>query len=413
MQTHAEKLPFQDAFIVADSELCYLDGNSLGRLPKVASERVQQVLLDGWGEQLIAGWNNDWIDLPKRLGSKLATVLGCLANEVTIADSTSVNLFKLATAALRFQLQNPGRTKVLAEATNFPSDLYILNSAIESSGGTAELEIVGTEDQLVVETEAILDRIDGSTALVCLSHVAYKSGQLLDMITISKAARAAGALILWDLSHSVGAVPIELCKAGVDLAVGCTYKYLCGGPGAPAFAYCRKDLQCKLQNPIAGWFSHNAPFNFEVQYHPSESMDRFLTGTPPILSLSAIEAGIDLVNKAGSEQLRQRSIALSEQLLGALEPKMKSLGFELRSPRHPQKRGSHISIGHHEARRITENLIQRHNVIPDFRSPDNIRLGIAPLYTTESEVDRAADAILQTVELKEYERVAMPNSVVT
>lgn len=397
-------------FVIDDSELCYLDGNSLGRLPRAAAERVMEVVHEGWGKQLIGGWNADWISFPHRIGEKLARLMGCHSNEVIVADSTSVNLFKLATAALRYQKD---RRTVLTDAANFPSDFYILDSAIRASGIPMQRQVVGTAEQVEIGTDAIVSQINSDTALVCLSLVAFKSGQLHDLEAITSAAHEAGALVLWDLSHGVGAVPFDLGAAGVDLAVGCTYKYLCGGPGAPAFLYCRSDLQPLLDNPIEGWFSHRSPFTFESEYSPASGAEKFLTGTPPILSLAAIEAGVDLVLEAGIDTLRARSVQLTERLVDQVMTELVPLGFQLRSPTDPNRRGSHVSLSHPEARRITENLIQRHRVVPDFRTPDNIRMGIAPLYTTEQEIDRAVSALKCTVRDREFEAVVLPNSQVT
>lgn len=401
---------YRDQFIIKDEELCYLDGNSLGRLPKAAFHRVQDVLVEGWATQLIRGWNDDWIDLPQRLGNKLAKLLNASDGEVVVADSTSVNLFKLATAALRMQ---PERSVVLTDAANFPSDHYILESAIQAAGSDQRLRVVGQPEAIEISTDEVISEMDESTALVSLSHVAYKSGHIADMRAITEAAHRVGALVLWDLSHSVGSVPIDLSVCNADLAVGCTYKYLCGGPGSPAFLFCRKDLQPQLSNPIAGWFSHETPFTFDPTYVPASTIDRFLVGTPPVLSMAAIEAGLDLVLEAGMDHLRERSTQLVGKFLFCLAPELERLGFELRSPSDAGRRGSHITLGHAEARRITENLIQRHKVIPDFRTPDNLRLGIAPLYTTESEVEVAAAAIIQTVAKAEYESIVLSDAPVT
>lgn len=411
MQGSGMEIGQRPQFVIDDPELCYLDGNSLGRLPKAAAERVMEVVNDGWGKQLIGGWNADWITLPQRVGGKLARLMGCQAKEVIVADSTSVNLFKLATAALRYQKD---RSVVLTDAANFPSDFYILDSAIRASGMPMRRQVVGTAEQVEIGTEQIVSQINADTALVCLSLVAFKSGQLHELETITSAAHSAGALVLWDLSHAVGAVPMDLGAAGVDLAVGCTYKYLCGGPGAPAFLYCRSELQPVLENPIEGWFSHHSPFTFESDYTPAAGVEKFLTGTPPVLSLAAIEAGVDLVLEAGIETLRRRSVELSEKLLAAVAKELVPLGFQLRSPTDSRRRGSHVSLAHPEARRITENLIRRHRVVPDFRTPDNIRLGIAPLYTTEWEVEQAVNALKCTVRDGEFESIVFsPKSQVT
>jgi kynureninase len=399
-----------DRFLIADANEIYLDGNSLGRLPLAAQRRLETLVRESWGTDLISGWNRDWIGLPRRIGDKIGALVGARDGECVVADSTSVNLFKLATAAVRLQ---SGRSKIITDATNFPSDLYILQSAASAAGGERVVEVVGRPDQTEVDTEALISRIDSQTALVSLSHVTFRSGSLYPMREINDAAHDVGALVLWDLSHSVGAVPIELNASGSDLAVGCTYKYLCGGPGAPAFLYVREDLQTSLTNPIAGWFSHQSPFTFDQAYSPSASIDRFLTGTPPVLSLAAIEAGIDLVQEVGMPKLRRRSVALTSRFIDHFDASMARLGFSLRTPRSADARGSHISLGHPEARRITQNLIERHKVIPDFRSPDNLRLGFAPLYTTEQEVDQAAAAIIRTVVEREFETVVIGDQPVT
>jgi kynureninase len=405
-----EEVALIQRFLVADPNVCYLDGNSLGRLPLAAEQRIKRLVHEGWGSDLIGGWNADWIHLPRRLGDKIGQVIGAAPGQCVVADSTSVNLFKLATAAL---LARPDRETILTDGVNFPSDLYVLGSAAKAAGRGQVVRRVGREDQIDADPAAIVDAIDTSTALVSLSHVTFRSGSLYPMEQITRAAHDHGAMVLWDLSHSVGCVPIELDRCEVDLAVGCTYKYLCGGPGAPAFLYVRHDLQCELENPVSGWFGHRRPFAFDTHYEPSASIDRFLTGTPPVISLAGIEAGVDLVAEAGVAELRSRSIALTERLVDRFDSQLAECGFQLRSPRDPLCRGSHISLGHPEARRITENLIRRHRVIPDFRTPDNLRLGIAPLYTTEAEIDRAVDAIRETVLQSQYDQIELSDSPVT
>lgn len=404
------KLPLTDRFYIASNDVVYLDGNSLGRLPLAAVKRVETLVRDGWGTDLISGWNQDWIHLPRKLGDRIGGIVGAASGQCIVTDSTSINLFKLATAALRSQ---PGRSKVITDATNFPSDLYVLQSAVDAAGRGQHLETVGRPDFVEPQTKSIVDAIDSDTALVSLSHVTFRSGSLYPMREITKAAHAAGAIVLWDLSHSVGCIPIELDDDGVDLAVGCTYKYLCGGPGAPAFLYVRRDLQAKLENPIAGWFSHRSPFEFRADYQPAATIDRFSVGTPPVLSMAAIEAGLDIVVSVGMQRLRQRSVQLTERFLQHFDQRLANLGFTLRTPRIPELRGSHISLGHPEARRVTQNLIERHKVIPDFRSPDNLRLGFAPLYTTDAEVDRAVDAIVTTIVEKRYEEIGISSDPVT
>ncbi len=410
MSSNTAQLPWLDAFFIANPDVCYLDGNSLGRLPLAAQKRVDSLLVDGWGKQLIGGWNADWIHLPGRIGAKIAQVVGAESPEVIVADSTSVNLFKLATAALRLR---PDRHSIVTSATNFPSDLYILESAVRACGGRLELHAVGSPNDVSISAEQLVGALNSDTALVCLSHVDFRSGYLHDMHSITQAAHAAGALVLWDLSHSVGAVPIALNDCDVDLAVGCTYKYLCGGPGAPAFLYVRESLQRKLENPIAGWFSHQRPFEFSTEYQPRDSIDRFLTGTPPVLSLAAIEAGVNLVSKVGLDRLRARSIQLTSRLIDLFDHQLLGLGFELRTPRDPARRGSHVSIAHPEARRITQCLIEHHQVIPDFRQPDSIRLGVAPLYTTDAEILRSIEALAKIVTDRQFEQIELADAPVT
>lgn len=397
-------------FQISSPDEIYLDGNSLGRLPMKTIARLETLVRDGWGTDLIAGWNRDWIHLPTKIGDQIGGVIGAATGQCVVADSTSVNLFKLATAALRHQAS---RKSIVTDAANFPSDLYVMQSAAEAAGGGYKINVVGQPDDVLPSTEQVIAAIDSDTALVTLSHVTFRSGGLYPMSEITSAAHEIGALVLWDLSHSVGAVPMQLDEWQVDLAVGCTYKHLCGGPGAPAFLYVRQSLQDKLCNAIQGWFSHTAPFKFEGSYAPASGIKRFLTGTPPVLSLAAIEAGVAEVADVGIDLLRQRSINLTERFIELFDDRLSKLRFSLRTPRQPEFRGSHISIGHPEARRITQALIEQHRVIPDFRAPDNLRLGFAPLYTTIDEVERAVNAIVETVVDKQYENVFAQDQPVT
>lgn len=392
---------FRKRFVVADPDLIYLDGNSLGRLPRATVEQLRHVVDHEWGEQLVRGWNEGWFDAPERLGGKIAGLIGAQPGEVIMADSTSVNLFKLALAALRAR---PGRRKIVTDDLNFPSDLYVLQGIIETAGGKHHLQIVPSPDGIHGPVEALAAAIDKDTALVTLSHVAFKSGYLYDMAALTDLARRAGALILWDLSHSAGAVTVDLNGAAADLAVGCTYKYLNGGPGAPAFLYVRRDLQAVLYNPISGWMGRRDPFDFGLDYRPATGIRRFLTGTPPILSLSAVEPGVDLLLEAGINRVRDRSMRMTDYLIDQWETRLAPLGFRLNSPRDSSQRGSHISLGHDEGLRINLALIHEMNVLPDFRRPDNIRLGIAPLYNTFSEIETAVERLRAVVVDRLYER---------
>ncbi|MBI3537166.1 MAG: kynureninase [Chloroflexi bacterium] len=399
---------FRDEFIIADPDTIYLDGNSLGRLPKRARARTRELVEREWGARLIRGWNAGWFTAPQRIGGKIAQLIGARADEVIVSDSTSVNLFKLVVAALQFQR---GRAEIVTDDLNFPSDVYILQGACKIAD--SRLQIARSEDGISVSTDALARALNANTALVSLTHTAFKSGYVYDMRAITDAAHIAGALMLWDLCHSVGALPIALNECKVDLAVGCTYKYLNGGPGAPAFLYVRKDLQAKLLNPIWGWFGQKNQFDFALEYAPADGIARFLTGTPPILSLAPIESSIDVMLEAGIENLRAKSIAQTEYLIGLWEEWLAPLGVSLHSPRDAHDRGAHVSIGHPDAWRINRALIEAMRVIPDFRAPDNIRLGIAPLYTTFAEIHEAMTRLRRVIVEKLYEKYSATRANVT
>jgi kynureninase len=401
---------FRERFVVTEPDLIYMDGNSLGRLPKDAVTVVGDLINQQWGTRLIRSWNEGWFDAPERVGAKIARLLGAEPCEVVVADSTSVNLYKLVVAALRFQ---QGRARILTDDLNFPSDLYILQGAIDLLGRQHRLEVLPSPDGIHGPVAALQDQLDEQVALVTLSHTAFKSGYMYDMAAITAAAHAVGALVLWDLSHSVGAVPVDLHTAQADLAVGCTYKYLNGGPGAPAFLYIRQDWQERLHNPISGWMGQQELFNFALDYQPAHGLRRFLTGTPPIVSLALIEPGVDLLLEAGLERIRAKSVQLSTYLIelwqGLLEPR----GFALNSPRAGQRRGSHVSLGHAEGLRIDLALLNDMQVIPDFRAPDNIRLGLAPLYTSFRDVHHTVMRLCQVVDEGIFQRYATERPPVT
>ena len=379
---------YRAEFVVADEGLLYLDGNSLGRLPKRAEALVARVVREEWGGRLIRGWNEGWVDAPRRVGDKLGRLLGASPGEVLVSDSTSVNLFKLAVAALKAR---EGRTGIVTDDLNFPSDLYVLDGVAKLLGGGRRVVVVPARDGISVDAADLAAAIGPDTALVALSHVAYRSGFLHDMKTVTEVAHRAGALVLWDVSHSAGVVPIDLEASGADLAVGCTYKHLNGGPGAPAFLYVHRALVGSLENPIPGWFGCEAPFTFAPDFTPAAGGERFLVGTPPILSLAAAEAGIDLALEAGVEAAREKSLAMGRFLGGCWRTQLEPLGVTLRSPREPARRGSHVSFGHPEALAVDRALIAEMNVIPDFRPPDVIRFGFAPLYTRFEELCEAVD----------------------
>lgn len=388
-------------FIIDDPDLIYLDGNSLGRLPKRTPAHLQHHIRQQWGHQLIRSWNQDWLDLSRYIGDKIGQLLGARPGEVLVADSTSVNLYKLAVAALNAR---PDRSNIITDDLNFPSDLYILQSAITATGNRHHLQVIPSPDGITLPIEILEASINNQTALVSLSHVAFKSGYLHDLPAITQLAHRHGALTLWDLSHSAGAVPIDLTASGVDLAVGCTYKYLNGGPGAPAFLCVRQDLQAQLSNPIAGWFGQQQMFDFALDYTPAPGIRRFLTGTPPLLSLAAIEPGIDLLLEAGIDRLRAKSVQQTDYLIALWEAVLQPLGFWLNSPRDPARRGSHVSLGHTDGLSIDLALIHEMNVLPDFRPPDNLRLGIAPIYTSFADIYRAVMHIREVMVEGHYRR---------
>jgi kynureninase len=410
LDAHDPLAAFRQEFVVNDPTLIYLDGNSLGRLPRRTRALIQDTVDRQWGERLIRGWNEGWLDLAQRIGGKVAPLVGAQAGEVAVAESTSTNLFKLAVAALKAR---PGRRKIVTDDLNFPSDLYIFQGIVDLLGGEHKLVVVPSPDGIHGPVDALASAIDADTALVSLSHTVFKSAYTYDMASITALAHEAGALALWDLSHSAGAVPVDLHSAGADLAVGCTYKYLNGGPGAPAFLYVARDLQDSLRNPIAGWFSQAAPFDFGLAYQPAAGLRRMLTGTPPVLSLAAIEPGIDLLLAAGMDRLRAKSVHQSEYLIALVDAVLQSLGFQLNSPRDAACRGSHISIGHPEGWRINRALIEQMQVLPDFRAPDNIRLGITPLYTTFDDIRQAVQRLRTVVAARLYEQYPAERPAVT
>jgi kynureninase len=385
---------YRARFVSGDEKLIYLDGNSLGRLPADTKAILDRSVSHEWGERLIRSWNEDWFTKNIELGDKIAQIAGASKGEVVITDTTSVNLYKLAHAALKYQ---KGRTRIVTDELNFPSDIYIFQGLVKDFGPGYELIIVPSRDGMTVDTADLEAGIDDNTALVSLSHVAFKSAFRYNMREITSLAHGKGAMMLWDLSHSIGAVPGELNDSDADLAVGCTYKYLNGGPGSPAFLYVRKDLQDKLSSPIWGWFGEKNPFDFGLNYRPGEGIKRFLAGTPPILSLKTIEPTLDMMIEAGMGKIRRKSVAQAEFLLRMAEEYLYPLGFRSGSPMDPEKRGSHLSLRHPEAYRICKALIDQDAgaavVIPDFREPDNIRLGITPLYTTYSELFTAVREI--------------------
>lgn len=404
-----ELAPFRGRFVVDDPELIYLDGNSLGRLPRASAALARELVSEQWGQRLIRGWNDSWFGLPERVGGKIARLLGAAADEVIVADSTSVNLFKLAVAALQAR---PGCRRIVTDDLNFPSDLYVLQSVLDLCSG-GQLEVVRSPDGMTLPLDSLAAALKDPAALVSLSHTAFKSAFVHDLAAVTELAHRAGALALWDLSHSVGALPLDLEAADVDLAVGCGYKYLNGGPGAPAFLYVRRSLQQEMRNPLAGWFGRHDPFSFALEYEPEAGMRQFLTGTPPVLSLALIEPGVDLLLEAGLERLREKSVRQTGYLIDLWEQVLQPLGYGLGSPRESERRGSHVSLSHPEGWRINRALIEQMHVIPDFRAPDLIRLGVTPLYTTYAELHRAVEALRHIAADRLYEAYPVQRQGVT
>lgn len=401
---------YRQKFYTADPDLIYLDGNSLGRLPLATRDRVRSVVETEWGRDLILGWNANWFDAPARVGEKIAKLVGAAPGQVVVSDSTSVNLFKLACAALAMR---PDRACIVSDTLNFPSDIYILQGIIHLLGNRHSLNLVPSPDGISIDLDDFAASIDHNTALVTLSQVTFKSGSLYDVKELTQIAHRAGALVLMDLSHSAGVVPIKLDEWGVDLAIGCTYKYLNGGPGAPAFLYVNHALQTQALSPIWGWFGQQAPFAFDLDYYPAQGAQRFLVSSPPILSMLAMEAGLDLQIEASIERIRDKSIILTSYLVYLVDCVLVPRGFTLGSPRDPRRRGSHISIRHAEGYRINRALIEEMRLIPDFREPDNIRLGLAPLYTSYREVWEGVDRIRRVLEEGYYLRYSNQRQAVT
>jgi kynureninase len=401
---------YRDQFIISNPELIYMDGNSLGRLTAAAVSQVEQNVQEQWGNGLIRSWNEHWYRAPQRIGEKIAKLAGAAPGQLIVTDSTSVNLYKLVMSALKYQ---QGRTGIITDDMNFPSDLYILQGCLDTLGNQHELHIIPSNDSIHADLERMYAAIDDQTALVTLSHVVFKSGYLYEAKEVTRRAHQVGALVLWDLSHSIGVVPVALDRWNVDLAVGCTYKYLNGGPGAPAFLYVRDDLQEKLVSPIWGWFGQQQPFAFDLKFTPAAGIDRFLCGTPPILSLQAMEPGLDLILQVGVETIREKSEHLTAYLLELFDTLLVSRGFSLGSPRHPDFRGSHISIRHPEGYRINRAMIDKMNVLPDFRAPDNIRLGLSPLYTSFNDIFKTVERICTIIDERLYEYASDERGEVT
>ncbi|MBK9778599.1 MAG: kynureninase [Anaerolineales bacterium] len=402
---------FKEAFVIPDPSLVYFDGNSLGMMPKAAQEKSRQIVDEQWGRDLIRGWNKGWWDAPSRVGDKIGQLIGAATGQTLVGDTVSVNLFKLATSALTLQ---PNKTRIITDTFNFPSDLYILQGINQTLGNRHEIIRIGSSDNDITPDLAALEAaINENTALVTLSHVVFKSGYMYDMQRITDLAHKKGALVLWDLSHSVGSVPVHLDDCNADFAIGCTYKYLNGGPGAPAFLYVNKNIQEKLSSPIWGWWGQKNPFDFDLDYTPAPGAQRFLVGTQPMISLLTMEAALEPLMQAGMDALRAKSILMTDFASFLTESWLVPFGFSLGSPADSAIRGSHISIRHPEGYRINRTLIEEMNLIPDFRAPDNLRLGFAPIYLSFADVWEGFDRIRKVMEEKRYEKYPKNKLAVT
>jgi len=376
--------PFRDRFDLPEG-VVYLDGNSLGALPKATRARLKTAVEEEWGQGLIRSWNtHDWIGAPARVGDKIAGLIGAKAGEVVACDSTSVNLFKLIAAALRAR---PGRKVILTEPGNFPTDLYVAQGAAE---------LIGDVEIRLAPAATIADAIDDEVALVMLTHVHYKTGARHDMAAVTQRAHDAGALMLWDLSHSAGALEVDLNGVDADLAVGCGYKYLNGGPGAPAFLFVAERHQQSLRSPLTGWMGHAAPFAFVDDYQAGPGIGRFLCGTPSVLAMLALEVGVDLTTEATMPALAAKSRRLCTAFVAAVEQTCEGLGLTLVTPRDADVRGSQVSFAHADAYAVMQALIER-GVIGDFRAPDILRFGFTPLYVGFEDVSQAAAALREVL----------------
>lgn len=386
----ADPLAFARERFRLPERVIYLDGNSLGALPAATPRIVEELIRGEWGKDLISSWTkHGWIDAPVTIAAKLAPIIGAKPEELLIADSTSVCLFKLLSAAVRAR---PGRKTIVTQAGNFPTDTYVAQGLAEMLG--LEIRRADPED--------IAAAIDKDTAVVSLSHVDYRSSARVDMLAVNRAAEAVGALVVWDLCHSAGAIEVNLNRSGCSLAVGCGYKYLNGGPGAPAFVYVAEALQGELQPPLQGWFGHAEPFAFEESYRPVSGVTRFLTGTPSVIALAALACGVDTFAGIAMADVEAKSRRLSQLFVDEVEARCGN-EVSLFGPRDPHERGSHICFAHPEGYAVIQALIAR-GIVGDFRAPDLMRFGFAPLYNRFEEAWRAAEAIGDILATREWDQ---------
>lgn len=400
---------FRDYFY-HPKDTIYLDGNSLGKLPLGTAESLQEVVLKQWGQNLIASWNKDWLALPHELAKQMSHLLNGLPEEIIIGESTSVRLFQITQALVNSQ-QFP--KTLLTDQLNFPTDLYILDQiAMQSLGKKAV--VISYQSELEADLEQLKDSLGKTPGIYCLSLVTYKSGFLYPMLELNRLAKESGSIIIWDLSHAVGVVDIDLKATETRVALGCTYKYLNGGPGAPAFLYVDKTLMSTLENPIAGWFGHAKPFDFSLEYEAHNTINKMAVGTPPILSLVALQKGLSICLAAGTKALQEKSRIQTQWLFEQIELRLIPYGVTLESPRDANQRGAHISIAHLEAWRITQALqAASPQIIPDYRPDKYIRLGLAPLYTRYSDLQTTVDILEDILKDKSYLNFSHQKATVT
>ena len=380
----------------------YLDGNSIGKLPLQVKEDIKQAVESQWGQNLIRSWNDHWLDLTTRLENKLAQLLGADLKEIKVGESTSVNLYKLIHALLSSKITPKN---LLTDSLNFPTDIYVMEGLAKQLECNPPITVTYSSN-LKADLVLLKKEIEKQPGIICLSLVTYKSAWLYPMKSLNEYAEQHNSIIIWDLSHAVGVVDIDLHKTKTKIALGCTYKFLNGGPGAPAFIYIQKDLIANLHSPIQGWFGHQNPFDFSLPYIPADGISRFNAGTPQIISQVAMEAGIDLTLKAGISNIRKKSKDQTAYVIDVINSKLTPLGFQIETPMNPEERGSHVTLKHHECWRVCKALIQGKElgvkVIPDFRPPSYLRLGIAPIYTSFVDVFRAIERIEEIMVSKEY-----------
>jgi len=385
--------PLRSQFALPDGVI-YLDGNSLGAAPAASAARAQTVIRDEWARDLIGSWNSaGWFALPKRLGNQIAPLIGAGADEVVVTDTISINLFKLLSAALRGQAErDPARRVIVSERANFPTDLYIAQGLIEQLDRGYTLRLVDSPEEL-------LEAIDEHTAVTMITHVNYRTGYMHDMAALTRLSHERGALALWDLAHSAGAVPVDLNGAQADYAVGCTYKYLNAGPGAPAFLWVAPQHRDTFSQPLSGWWGHRAPFAMHPEYQPEQGIGRFLCGTQPMISMALVECGLDIFAQTDMAAIRRKSLALTDLFIALLEQRCAAFPLQIVTPREHAQRGSHVSVEHPEGYQVMQALIAR-GVIGDYREPRVLRFGFTPLYTRFVDVWDAVE-ILRDILTKE------------